>query len=64
MSRKCDLCGKGLQYGHNVSHAHNKTQKVFLPNLQTTRVDTDHGPQKLTVCTRCLKKGIGASACR
>ena len=34
MSRICELTGKGRQVGHNVSHAHNKTKRVFLPNLQ------------------------------
>jgi len=34
MSRICELSGKGRQIGHNVSHANNKTKRVFLPNLQ------------------------------
>ncbi len=34
MSRVCELTGKGRQVGHNVSHANNKTKRVFLPNLQ------------------------------
>ena len=34
MSRTCELTGKGRQVGHNVSHANNKTKRVFLPNLQ------------------------------
>ena len=34
MSQKCDVCNKGPQFGHNVSHANNKTKSLFLPNLQ------------------------------
>ena len=34
MSRICELTGKGHQVGQNVSHANNKTKRVFLPNLQ------------------------------
>ena len=34
MSRICELTGKSRQVGHNVSHANNKTKRVFLPNLQ------------------------------
>jgi large subunit ribosomal protein L28 len=34
MSRICDLTGKGRLTGHNVSHANNKTKRVYLPNLQ------------------------------
>ena len=34
MSRICELTGKGRQVGNNVSHANNRTKRVFLPNLQ------------------------------
>ena len=34
MSRRCQLTGRGVQTGNNVSHAHNKTRRRFLPNLQ------------------------------
>ncbi|MCH7929803.1 MAG: 50S ribosomal protein L28 [Proteobacteria bacterium] len=34
MARRCELTGKQVQAGNNVSHAHNKTRRRFLPNLQ------------------------------
>jgi len=34
MSRICELTGKGRLTGNNVSHAKNRTKRVFLPNLQ------------------------------
>ncbi|MCC6007763.1 MAG: 50S ribosomal protein L28 [Rhodobacteraceae bacterium] len=34
MSRVCELTGKGVMTGNNVSHANNKTRRRFLPNLQ------------------------------
>jgi len=34
MSRRCELTGKGLLVGYNVSHANNKTKKIYRPNLQ------------------------------
>lgn len=34
MARRCDITGKGVQTGNNVSHAHNKNRRRFLPNLQ------------------------------
>ena len=34
MARRCDFTGKGVQAGNNVSHAHNKTRRRFLPNMQ------------------------------
>jgi large subunit ribosomal protein L28 len=33
MARRCALSGKGVQTGNNVSHAHNKTRRRYLPNL-------------------------------
>jgi large subunit ribosomal protein L28 len=38
MSRKCDITGKRPLAGNNVSHAHNKTRKRQLPNLQSKRI--------------------------
>jgi len=58
MAKKCDLCGKAPQTGNNVSHAHNKTRKRWLPNLQNVRVAKSNGnTKKLTVCTNCIKSG-------
>jgi large subunit ribosomal protein L28 len=34
MSRRCELTGKGTQVGNNVSHANNKTKRIYRPNLQ------------------------------
>ena len=33
MARRCELTGKSVQSGNNVSHANNKTRRRFLPNL-------------------------------
>jgi len=41
MSRRCDITGKGVQSGNNVSHANNKTKRRFLPNLQETKLLSD-----------------------
>jgi large subunit ribosomal protein L28 len=38
MARRCSLTGKGVLTGNNVSHAHNKSRRRFLPNLQETSV--------------------------
>ena len=37
MSKVCQVTGKRPQSGNNVSHAHNKTRRRFLPNLQYKR---------------------------
>jgi large subunit ribosomal protein L28 len=38
MARRCELTGVGPMTGNNVSHAHNKTRRRFLPNLQKKRI--------------------------
>lgn len=55
MAQKCDICGKGVQFGHNVSHAHNVTNRRWNPNLQRVRAVVDGKTKRLTVCTNCLK---------
>ena len=37
MSKICQVTGKRPMSGNNVSHAHNKTRRRFLPNLQNKR---------------------------
>lgn len=41
MARRCMITGTGPMSGNNVSHAHNKTKRRFLPNLQTTSLLSD-----------------------
>ncbi len=41
MARRCAITGRGVQVGHNVSHANNKTKRRFLPNLQTISLLSD-----------------------
>lgn len=37
MARRCELSGKGVLVGNNVSHANNKTKRRYIPNLQSTK---------------------------
>lgn len=57
MSRKCTITGKGVQVGHNVSHANNKTKRRFLPNLQTVSLQSDTlgVPVRLRLSTRAIR---------
>lgn len=34
MARECDITGKKVMSGNNVSHANNKSRRTFAPNLQ------------------------------
>lgn len=38
MAKRCAITGKGVMTGNNVSHAHNKTRRRFLPNLQVVSI--------------------------
>ena len=55
MARRCEICGKGPQYGHNVSHSKVRTNRRFLPNLQMGTVKVRGVVKKARVCTRCLR---------
>ncbi len=57
MAYTCDLCNKRRQSGHNISHANNKTKRIFKPNLQPVRALIDGQTKRLRVCTRCLRSG-------
>lgn len=41
MSRRCELTGKGVLVGNHVSHANNKTKRVYRPNLQTVSLASE-----------------------
>ncbi len=41
MSRRCDITGKGVLAGNNVSHANNKSRRRYLPNVQQRMVYSD-----------------------
>ncbi len=41
MSRRCEMTGKGVLTGNNVSHANNKSRRRYLPNLQEQSVLSD-----------------------
>ncbi len=63
MARVCEICGKGPMVGNNVSHAHNKTRRRWLPNLKMVRMVTTGGNKKRTkVCTRCIRSGAVVKA--
>jgi len=66
MARVCQVTGKRPATGNNVSHAHNKTRRRFLPNLHSHRfwVESENRFVKLRLTTAGMrmidKKGIDA----
>ena len=55
MGKFCEVCGKGLMTGHNVSHSNRKSSRTWAPNVQQLRVVADGRPLRLNVCTRCMR---------
>ena len=64
MAQRCDVCGKAPMSGHSVSHANNKSNRVWNPNLQRVRALVEGRVKNLDVCTRCLKAGKVEKAVR
>lgn len=60
--QKCELTGKGKQYGRNVSFSLRRTPKVWKPNLQTKTLIIDGKKVKMKLSTQAIrtlkKKGI------
>jgi large subunit ribosomal protein L28 len=57
MAQRCEICGRGPQFGNRVSHAHNVTHRRFRPNLQRVRALVRGVQGKVRICTRCLRSG-------
>ena len=57
MAQVCELCGKGPQFGNNISHAHNVTRRRWNPNLQTVKATSNGVAKRVRVCTGCIKSG-------
>ena len=57
MSRRCEITGKGVLSGNNVSHANNKTRRRFLPNLNDVTLISD-------ILGQSFKLRISAAALR
>jgi large subunit ribosomal protein L28 len=60
--QRCEITGKGKQYGNNVSFSQRHTKKVWKPNLQTKTLTVDGKKVKMKVSTQAIrslkKKGL------
>ena len=52
---KCQICGKGPQFGHNVSHSKRATNRQWKPNVQKRAVFFQGKRQRMNICTRCAR---------
>jgi large subunit ribosomal protein L28 len=57
MAQVCDICGKGPQFGNNISHAHNVSRRRWNVNLQAVKALVNGASKRIRVCTSCIKTG-------
>jgi large subunit ribosomal protein L28 len=57
MPAVCDICGRKPGFGMRVSHAHNRTNRRWEPNIQKVRAIVNGAPRRVHVCAKCLKAG-------
>jgi large subunit ribosomal protein L28 len=51
----CDNCSKGIMYGHKVSHAKNRSNRTWKPNLHKKKVVVGGRTVSAKLCTKCIK---------
>lgn len=57
MAYRCEICGKGAQAAHNVSHSNRKSRKWQSPNLQNVHIVVNGTRLHTRACTRCIRSG-------
>ncbi len=57
MARTCEVCGKGPSVGNRVSHANNRSKRLWRPNLQRVHANVKGTVRYILACTRCIRSG-------
>jgi len=57
MARTCEVCGKSRSVGNRVSHANNRSKRVWRPNLQRVHANVNGTVRYLLACTQCIRSG-------
>ena len=57
MAQVSEICGKGPQFGNNISHAHNVTKRRWNVNLRPVHAKVKGASKRIRVCTSCLRSG-------
>ncbi|HUS04166.1 MAG TPA: 50S ribosomal protein L28 [Dehalococcoidia bacterium] len=52
---KCDICGKRVQFGNNVSHSKKRVKRRWLPNIHRVTVTINSEKRRINMCTRCFR---------
>ncbi|MBC2856106.1 MAG: 50S ribosomal protein L28 [Cetobacterium sp.] len=59
--QRCEITGKGIIFGNQISHSHRVTGRVWKPNLQSTKIVINGVTVKVKVCAKTLKTLKGAN---
>ena len=54
---KCDICGKGVHFGNNVSHSHRRSNRIWNSNIRSVKGLVNGAAKRMHVGTTCLKSG-------
>ena len=54
---KCEFCGKGVNFGIQVSPSPRRSNRPWKPNVKRVKAVVDGAPKHVYVCTRCLRSG-------
>ncbi|OPJ61763.1 50S ribosomal protein L28 [Clostridium oryzae] len=57
MSRKCEICNKGVTFGVQFSHSHRQSKRRWNPNIRKVKAIVNGTSKTINVCTRCLRSG-------
>ena len=52
---KCEICGKGVNFGLQVSHSNRKSNRSWSANVKNVRAKVDGSIKSIDVCTKCLR---------
>jgi large subunit ribosomal protein L28 len=59
---KCEICGKGVNFGIRVSHSHRRTNRAWKPNVRRVKAIVNGKACHIYACTRCLRSNKLANA--
>lgn len=52
---KCEICGKGRNFGIQISHSHRRSNRDWKPNIKRVRMDINGVTKRRNVCTSCIR---------
>ena len=62
MKGRCEICGKTVSFGHNVSHSNRKTNRMWRPNVLKAVLLIKGQPTRVHACTRCIRTNLKHAA--